>query len=579
LATGRGQENQGKLESLTTNRLQDIKDLGIDYLWLTGLLEHASKKNTDMDGVKGEAGSYFAVHDSWDVQSDLGGLSAFEELLKRAHEVGLRVIIDLIPNHTARVHRTDVLGKCGIDFGFRDRIEFEFDPSNSYYYIQGNAFIPPKQDPISGTDFIFDADIDQPGIQLESPAKVTGNDIFSASPSIEDWYETAKLNYGWDYQQRRGYFDPTPATWFKVLDIANYWLSKGVDGFRVDFAHSVPIEFWQFFASRIRMEYPNAFLLAEAYETDFRMKLPGFSYDALLRAGFDSVYSSESYWKMRHIAENQSSLRDTGLPGSSRAFYPQMIDSGYFVTHYMENHDEIRLASRFFSKYGSIYERARLGWAMTVFLGLLPGNLLIHGGQELEEDASVFGLFAGDIGKTSIFDYVYQSRVLDWSTGNISSTQENIYNVYKKLLDIKGRSPFDLRNTKKNPSFIDLMPINARKNESQWISAYLRYRGNKRYLVIINTDPSNDHEFTVHFTDQMDKDSLGILATLNIPQNDKRIRVRDILLDPNWEAHDPALGGVGIPGWVFYRSGGIPSGLYLGKIPRASARVLEIADE
>lgn len=579
LASGIGEENQGKLDGLTINRLQELRDLGVDYLWLTGLLEHASPKNTDRDGVKGEAGSYFAISDSWDIDDGLGGLKAFENFIDRAHQVGLRVIIDLVPNHTARVHKTDVIGKCGVDFGSGDLKDTDFAPNNSYYYLPDNTFVPPQQDRSNAADGEFDTELDTVGVQLERPAKATGNDVFSPNPSSDDWYETAKLNYGWDYRQSRGYFEPTPLTWFRVLDVARYWLSKGVDGFRVDFAHSVPMEFWKFFVQRVRGTYPHAFLLAEAYESDLRMKLPGFSYDALLRAGFDSVYSSEAYWKMRAVAENRSTLGETGLPGTSRALSSQMIAGGHLVTHYMENHDEIRLASRFFTAAGGRHERSQLGWAMTGFLGLLPGNLLIHGGQELEEDATIFGPFAGDMGKTSIFDYVYQSRIFDWTMGNGSPLQDTTLRRYKKLLDLKGQPPFNLRNSEGSDTYIDLMSLNWNKRESRWISAYVRYKGNKKYLVVINADPYVEHDYTIHFTQKMNDDSHGILKKLNLEKNDKRIRFRDVLLDLNWEAQEPSVGGVGIPSWVLFRSEGIPSGLYLGKIPRSSTRVLEILEE
>jgi len=579
LAGGTGKSNQGKLESLTEARLIEIRELGIDYLWVTGVLEYATPDNTDRDVVKGEAGSYFAVHDSWDIHEGLGGLPAFESFLDRAHRVGLRVLIDLVPNHTARTHMTDVVGKCGVDFGFNDREDEKFSPMNTYYYLDAEALIPPRQLSVEGTDGIYDRDFLDPGIQMEQPAKATGNDIFSSRPSIDDWFETAKLNYGWNYAEGRGYFDPTPTTWVRTLDVATYWLNKGVDGFRVDFAHSVPMEFWRFFSQNVRQEFPHAFLLAEAYETDSRMKLPGFSYEELLKSGFDSVYNSEAYWKMRAVAQGDVFIKDTGLPKASRAFSAEMLSRGFSLTYYMENHDEIRIASRFFSKFGGTVESIRLGWAMTAYLGLLPGNLLIHGGQELSEDASIYGAFAGDIGKTSIFDFVYQSQVRDWIFGNQSALQHEVRKMYTDLLTLKGKRPFDLPHSDQVPTFLDVMDLNNSKEGSQWISAYLRHIGNDRFLVVTNTDPSNDHEFTLHFTDQSGYDSHGILSKLKLTRDEKIYRFRDVLHEKGWEPFDSAIGHHGVPGWVLFRSEGIPSGLYLGKIPRASTRVLKISSD
>ena len=67
---------------------------------------------------------------------------------------------------------------------------------------------------------------DAPEPYFEFPAKATGNNRFYAYPNINDWYETIKLNYGIDYQNGGGNcFQPTHATWFKLLDILLFWLS------------------------------------------------------------------------------------------------------------------------------------------------------------------------------------------------------------------------------------------------------------------------------------------------------------------------------------------------------------------
>ena len=66
------------------------------------------------------------------------------------------------------------------------------------------------------------------------------------SPAATDWYETVKLAYGFDFVSGRTDFDPVPATWLEMDRILSYWQGKGVDGFRVDFAHFVPNAAWRF---------------------------------------------------------------------------------------------------------------------------------------------------------------------------------------------------------------------------------------------------------------------------------------------------------------------------------------------
>jgi glycosidase len=577
LAKGPGEHNSGQFSDLTDERLADIKSLGVDYLWLTGILEHADLKQTDPDIVKGEAGSYYAIYDNWDVSSHSGKIRDFEALIERAHRADLRVLIDFVPNHTARVHRTDVLCKQHIDFGQNDRTTEFFNPQNNYFYI-GDTFIPPHRIGSPGADGIFDTNIFIPGIQLESPARVTGNDITSQSPQNNDWFETVKLNYGWDFRGRQGTYDPMPSTWHHMLDVARYWVKKGVDGFRVDYAHAVPMEFWRHFSVELHKEHPDIFLLAEAYEKDERMKVPGFSYEAILDAGFDSVYNSYVYWALHDEASNPGNMQKANAYNSA-AMREGIVRKGYMLTHYMENHDEVRLASTKFARWISDRSvRAYLGLAYTTYAALLPGHFLLHGGQELQEDASVYGNYAGDNGRTSIFDFVYQSQTRAYLYGSTPNWMASFRDRYKQLIALKHQAPFNLRHSLKEPSFVDLLGANWYKDQANHIGAYIRFGENKRYLVVTNSDPFNSHRATIHFTSQEGQDHLGALKALNVKNDDTRYQFREVFSKPGWVPVDPGVEGEGFPGWSLYRSGNVPSGLFLGDIPAGTTLVFEVQE-
>jgi glycosidase len=579
LGRGNGSTNTGSLDALTEARLREIKELGVDYLWVTGVLEYAARNQTDPDVVKGDAGSYYAIYDNWDVAEDIGGLAEFEALIDRAHDVGLRILIDFVGNHTARVHRTDVLCKQHLDFGRNDRTDVSFDQGNNYYYISGESFIPPDQPGAQGADGVFDTDIFQQGVQLEYPARVTGNDIITHAPQIYDWFETVKLNYGFDIASRTKHYDPRPKTWDQMLDVAKYWVEKGVDGFRCDYAHAVPLEYWRFMAENLRQINPDVFLLAEAYETDARMGIPGFSYQALLDAGFDSVYNSEMYWGM-HNTVNQPGRFSEVNPMRMPLMRREVVEQGYQFTHYMENHDEVRLASRHFARWiGEREERARIGLAMTAYLGLLPGHVMIHGGQELQEDATIFGGYAGDNGRTSIFDYIYQSQTRTWIYRTRPEWMVRFRDRYKNLLSLKKEVPFRNPHSNTYPTYIDLEGPNARKEQSNWIASYIRYDGTDSYLVVFNSDSFTAHPATIHFTARDGQDSHGALRAINVENNDKRYRFLELFSRPGFEPSDPNIAGEGIPGWALYRSGDIPSGLYLGDVPAGTTLVFKILEQ
>ena len=576
-ADGEGRDRSGQLKSLSSETFARIAGLEVDYLWLTGIPEPATLQNSDPDVVKGEAGSYYALKDMWDVNPDLGDLRDFQKALDRAHEAGLRVLVDFIPNHTARLHESDVLCKGLDDFGVNDDITQEFSPNNFYYYISGSNFVPPLKGSPFGADGEFDINLKADGIQFESPSRATGNDVFTNTPSRDDWYETAKLNYGFNYSDRSTHYDPIPRTWKRMVRVAKHWASLGVDGFRVDFAHSVPIEFWRYFASELREQYPELFLLAEAYENDERMKLPGFSYEALYHAGFDSIYNSSLYRGLRRQAQGAHRMADANWLQSAAA-RPWMIQHGMRATHYLENHDELRVASKdFVPGLSEIQDRAKLGFAYTVYAGLLPGNILIHGGQEFGESGAIIGGYAGDNGRTSIFDYVYQPNVLRWLRGEGAEGPLRLSHQYHDFLQLRRREAFGTKHSSDKPSYTDLRAANDYKYEARWIASYLRHAKDSCYLVVTNSDPFSAHKTTIHFTNQDGKDALGSLRAVDPRGVANTFVFEEVLTRKGWRPTDPNSDvQEGISRDMFLKSGGVPSGLFLEEIPPHTTFVFRV---
>ena len=151
----------GKFRNFTDEALQAIKDLGVTHIWYTGVPHHAVIRdytafgitNDDPDVVKGRAGSPYAVKDYYNVNPDLADdpakrLEEFKSLVERTHLQGLKVIIDIVPNHVAR-HYKSVSKPVGVtDFGAGDNTSVEYARDNSFYYIPGQSFSvhpPPGQ--------------------------------------------------------------------------------------------------------------------------------------------------------------------------------------------------------------------------------------------------------------------------------------------------------------------------------------------------------------------------------------------------------------------------------------------------
>jgi glycosidase len=319
----------GKFNDFTEKALAEIKDLGVTHIWYTGVPHHDvitdytkyGISNDDPDIVKGRAGSPYAVKDYYNVNPDLAEnvdnrLQEFEALIERTHKAGLKLLIDIVPNHVARNYQSLTNPEGTSDFGAEDNKSVTYDVNNNFYYNPGEAFKVPEwkngYQPLGGEDHpMADGKFD------ENPAKWTGNGSRASQPDMNDWYETVKVNYGvspegqkdfnelpegFDNEDYKTHFEfwsdkTVPSSWIKFKDIALYWTAKGVDGFRFDMAEMVPVEFWSYMNSHIKMKNPDAFLLAEVYN-------PAMYRDYIKKGKMDYLYDKvQLYDTLKHVMQ------------------------------------------------------------------------------------------------------------------------------------------------------------------------------------------------------------------------------------------------------------------------------------
>ena len=119
-----------KLNDFTAAQLKRIADFGFTHVWFTGLLEHATQTSYETYGirpdhpavVKGRAGSPYAIKDYYDIDPDLATdvpnrMKEFENLVRRTHKAGLKMVIDFVPNHVARQYASDACPEGVRDLG------------------------------------------------------------------------------------------------------------------------------------------------------------------------------------------------------------------------------------------------------------------------------------------------------------------------------------------------------------------------------------------------------------------------------------------------------------------------------
>lgn len=415
------QNGCAKMKNISKVQLDRLYDFGFTHVWYTGLLEHATQTDYSQYGiakdhhavVKGVAGSPYAVKDYYDIDPDLAvdvkhRMHEFENLVKRTHRSKLKFIMDFVPNHVARQYKSDACLEGVSDLGQDDDVTKAFDPQNNFYYVLGDKLHAPLQSN-EGNEY------------EEFPAKVTGNDHFDAWPSINDWYETVKLNYGVDYLGGHVcHFDPIPSTWMKMTNILLFWASKGVDAFRCDMAEMVPVEFWQYAISSVREKYPEVQFIAEVYNPSL--------YRAYISAGFDFLYDKVGlYDTLRAVMCN-------GLSASNITGCWQSIDDiRDHMLNFLENHDEQRIASDFFAHDA---KKARPALVVSAMMGKNP--FMVYAGQELGEKGMDAEGFSGCDGRTTIFDYwsVDSLRKLTSKklVNEMTDEEKDLYFYYKRVL-------------------------------------------------------------------------------------------------------------------------------------------------
>lgn len=500
----------GKFDDFTDIALREIKDLGVDYIWYTGVPHHAvitdytkyGISNDDPDVVKGRAGSPYAVKDYYNVDPDLAvqpenRLQEFEALIARTHNSGMKVIIDIVPNHIARKYEGKNNPDGVEDFGASDDTSVAYKRDNNFYYIPGSKFeVPDTVIPLNGEKHAL-----SDGKFTEIPAKWTGNGSKLSKPDKNDWYETVKINYGVRPDGTKDFpllpakyatkpiaahyafwkNKNVPNSWKKFRDIALYWTAKGVDGFRYDMAEMVPYEFWSYMNSAIKMANPDAFLVAEVYQPN--------QYRNYIQLGkMDYLYDKvATYDKLKAITQGKANTDDLTI------IQNELADIEHHMLHFLDNHDEQRLANKAFA--GSAENGKPL---MVVSTTISSAPTMIYFGQEVGEAANEKSGY-GTATRTSIFDYVGVPNHQKWMNngkfdgGGLSPKEKELRNFYKRLLNFSRTSDALMGKYAALESDVKT----NKEQVAKTIYAFARWSVNEKLIVISNFSATQKSTFNV----------------------------------------------------------------------------------
>jgi len=471
------QNGSGKLNDINPTILRSIRKLGCTHVWYTGVIEHSHTSDYTAYGIpmhnphviKGRAGSPYAITDYYDIDPDLAEsvpdrIKEFEQLVVRTHRAGLKAIIDFVPNHVAREYHSDAKPVGIEDLGAGDNTEMFFSPANNFYYITRQQFSPAGVSLGEGKD-----------AYTEFPARASGNDCFTAFPGVNDWYDTVKLNYGVDPWNGSHHFDPIPPTWLKMLHILRYWAAKGVDGFRCDMVHLVPLEFWKWAIKNVKAHYPGIIFIAEIY--DVNLYRPFIS-----EGGFDYLYDKVSLY------DTLFGIERSGVSAASITGCWQTVEGiNANMLGFLENHDEVRYAS---TAYAS--DAMRVLPALVVTSMISTGPVMIYAGQELGERADESEGYSGKDGRTSIFDYWSIPTLRAWLNhgtcdGRLTERQSRLRELYSRILNLCNTQPAISEG-----KLFDLMYVNLHNPRLNPHRQYAFMRGTDEEVLIIAVNFDDD---------------------------------------------------------------------------------------
>jgi glycosidase len=349
---------------------------------------------------------------------------------------------------------------------------------------------------------------------------------------MNDWYEAVKINFGVrpdgseDFDQLpEGYGNEpvevharfwegkdVPDSWKKFRDIALYWLDKGVDGFRYDMAQMVPVEFWSYLNSAIKMKKRDAILVSEIYIPDM--------YREYIQLGkMDYLYDKVQLYDTLKVI-----MQGNGSTDQIAAIQEELSDIEHHMLHFLENHDEQRIASDAFAG------DAKRGMpAMVVSTTISTSPSMVYFGQEVGEPAGGDAGF-GSATRTTIFDYWSVPQHVRWMNkgafdgGGLSEESKELREFYRILLN------FTRRSGALTGAYSEIHSHNRAHTEwyNDRVYSYVRWKGSDRLLIVVNFDAADGFGFELQIPAE-------IIRTWKL--QDGTFELHDQLTDRTLELH------------------------------------------
>jgi len=428
------------------SKLPYLDELGVDAIWLMPIMPSPTYHKYDVTNYKA-------------IDPEYGTMDDFKAFLKQAHDRNIKVIIDMVINHTSSEHPWFLNAKLDSKSKFRN------------YYLWADKDSVAAQ--IAKKEIAFDSD------------------------NIRQWHPvdgdtTAKHYYGYFWGGMPDLNYDNPEVKKVMFDIGKYWLTEvGVDGFRLDAArHIFPTDraqdnhkFWEEYKSEMEKVKPDVYLVGEVWDNT--------ETQAPYTAGFNALFDFDLTYSILESVENEkvlsTSIEGSGytvdsthsfidnLNDSKKAFYqynPEYIDAIF-----LSNHDQNRYASVLKQK-----DKIRLAASI---LFTLPGTPYLYYGEEIgmlgkKPDPNIREPFLWDkqAADTLRPRWITPKFTTDQTVSPLSQQLDDrasLYHHYKSLIDLR----------KAHPALV-APSIDKVESKNREILAYERKDPQEKLLVIHN---------------------------------------------------------------------------------------------
>ena len=373
----------GDLKGITA-KLDYLKELGVNGIWITPVNKSPSYHKYD-------------ITDYLSIDPECGSMEDLKNLTKEVHKRGMHILMDLVVNHTSKLHPW-----------FLSAAADTASPHRDYYLWSAAKKVAGSQNwwPLKENN--------KPNTQLYF------GHFGSNMPDLN--YDNVKVRQ-------------------EIIKIGQYWIQEtGIDGYRLDAAqhiypddaHDKSRKWWQEFRAAMEKQNKNFFMVGEVWNVDAIVA-------PYLKDGLHSVFNFDLAGTILKVVKNESDDSLVLKHQRTMALYNAM-NPGYVDATFLSNHDQNRSGSELHENP----EKIKLAAAILL---TLPGTPYIYYGEELgmkgfRPDEYVREPFlwddaSKDINRTKWIQPKYNTDKKTASLKAQKSDSNSIFNHYKTLISLR----------------------------------------------------------------------------------------------------------------------------------------------